>query len=103
MGEPRGGRATSEGPLLGLQPLSDFKAESLLKVLMKLQPILLSTSDLLCHFFWFALELRGLNPLQTEFVCELLAVELPPTSVIVWRISNSTSVCMTLLPMKPKR
>ena len=104
LGEPRVGCTTSEGPLLGLRPLSDFKAESLLKVLMKLEPIFSSTSDLLCHFVRFVLELRGLNPLQSEFVCELLAVELLPTSVIGWRISNFTSVCMTLLSsMEPKR
>ena len=62
MGEPRVGRATSEGPLIGLQPLSDFKAESLLKVLMKLQPILLSTSDLLCHFFLVCVRASWVEP-----------------------------------------
>ena len=44
------------------------------------------TSDFQGHLFWSALESCGLNPLQSEFVCELLAVELLPTSVIVWRI-----------------
>ena len=46
----------------------------------------MSTSDLQGHFSRSALELRGLNPLQSEFVCELLAVKLLPTSVIAWRI-----------------
>ena len=62
------------------------------------------TSDFRGYFFWSALESCGLNPLQSEFVCELLAVELLPTSVIVWRIFNFAVVCMTLrLLMKPKQ
>ena len=65
----------------------------------------MSSWDLQGHFFWSALELRGLNPLQSEFVCELLALELLPTSVIVWRIFQLRfGLHDTLrLPMKPKQ